>query len=568
MSDEQNQSPPEHSKKKRRSIAGRMLRIAISNIGRNCITLVVGIVFTPLLIGLLGLPLFGIFIFITQFTNWLIAPIRSALTGAMILHLTRALTVHDEAALRRIFTAGLIVTVCGASLLVVLGVVLAIFSESLLQFDPVLATGVRIAVVCESLLIASRVGVSAYVNLQIASHRMVTYNVNESLQRVFDLVSLGIVLALNHLDVLSAGSAGSSQADPTRIFITFVLIRCALRFSHNLSRCVVARLAIPAARISLSEVTMEDVKEIAGTGAWSTADPFFRVCLFMVDNYLLNIFLGPVYNGLYALINQLRGYGRLLGGQLILGSEAVTTAVHETGEHRRREALLFANMRMVGGFVAISSVVIVGLFRPIVDVWLGSRLQHDPALLAVMTYDQAVSFARSFVLLLLLGGFVMETVFAGTKVLYGMGLIRKYSLPIVVTGLLKIVASYLVLRFTGQPLLLAWISLICEVLLFGLFIPRVIVRECEVSVGQLLFHAALRPLLAAAPVAVSCLVVRQFVTTWGILELAIAFAVAGATGAASVGLILMQRAERASAINLIGKRVGHVGRQGLGSGRN
>ena len=125
-----------------------------------------------------------------------------------------------------------------------------------------------------------------------------------------------------------------------------------------------------------------------------------------------------------------------------------------------------------------------------------------------MSYQEAVDLVWGMLSMLLIGGILLESVTAASKFLYGMGLVKKYVGVLFGAGLLKFALSvsaalimlYAVTDIGQHPnasLSFSAITLFCQLIFFGVLMPRRIVKLAEISMSTWWWHVLVRPLIAA-----------------------------------------------------------------------
>ena len=463
-----------HSERQRgaaRGTAGKFMLFIGSNWIRTVLTLVVGFIMAPLLIGSFGVVLFGLYMLINSFTAAMVMPIRMALSQLFVKSMTVATAAGDDRRVAEVFTNVVAMIFVTAGFFVGVSVVIAAFAPSIIDFPGNHEIHVRHAVIAEALTIGLLVLRTPWLGLFTVEHRAVSFNIDVGLIRWIELLAFGLALLPAWEDH----------------FLAYMWIRVVLMAVHCSIRILLGRRLVRAARIRLALLSRRVIRSLLKTGALTTAQPFSAFAFDALDHYLLNIVFGPVFNAIYAVVNALRGPARRFGAEISVGSEAISADMHERGRHETIVRSLLGIMRLASGVMVISAGVVALFFGPIVDVWLGSRLSKDKELLAIMSYEEAIDLSWIFVVMLLLGGVLMEVCIAGSRFLYGMGLIGKYSGVLFAAGLSKLAlavgATILLLspwelQFMPDKgsveavLLFPATTLLCQLVFFGVLFPR------------------------------------------------------------------------------------------------
>lgn len=246
------------------------------------------------------------------------------------------------------------------------------------------------------------------------------------------------------------------------------------------------------------------MKSLAATGGLAMGNQTARLGFYSSDPILLNLFFGPVYNGIYQVINQLRGFTRMFGGNLAFGVESVAADLHEKGRAATNQALLLTVMRVAFGVTAFFAVVMGCMAGPIMEVWIGKRLStpmNQAQLAAVgLTTHQAFIFAWQFFAIMLPGVVLAETNVAAGNILYGMGHEKKTAPALMGGALIKVILATAAMFAWRDARAMALATVICQVMLFGVYFPILIRRIMGVSLRRQYTQTFLRPMLPLIPV--------------------------------------------------------------------
>ena len=550
MSHEKHKKPTSlRGKANSHRLSSKMLLFTGSNWARVVLGMVVGFIAIPILLSQFGAVLFGIFILLTQLTRWFIQPIRGAMEQTVLRELTKAISTDDHAGLRKALTNGLCITGGFALITLVAGTILT-FSVGVLNIPQEYLFRARVVVACETIFIAQYFLSGPYRALYLASHKIIQLNFDQVLQRSADLVAVLIAIPLPVSDT----------------FIAFVLIRVGIQCINTLYRVTKISIQMPSARVDLKTIDRTTMRTMMSTGAWSLANPLSRMAYYFSDHLLLNIFFGPVYNTIYSLGRQLVGHGQRFGSQVAAGIEAIAADMHETGRKGSMKVLMLTSMRYSCA-VTILCTVIVGVFtHPILEAWLGKQLNSDEELAKIMPAGEAMILAWQYAAILLIGGVFSETQTAATRVLYGMGLIRSYS-PAMLTGavakiMLSIAAIGLCVTLMSDPspqvvLVLPAVTLLCQIGIYGIYLPLLIKRVTGVGLLEMHRDAYLRPMLAVTPTLILSVAIVMNVEHWNLLNLGMWLFVVGCSYLPMGYFVAMLPKER--------KRVMEVLRRGPGA---
>jgi hypothetical protein len=516
---------------------------------RTISELIVGFVMAPLLMGSFGLVLFGLYMLIVHFTAAMVVPLRVSLTQLFVKSMTSATATGDNRKIAEVMTNVVVMAAVVGISFMVLGTILSMLAPQLIDFPPEHEIHVRTAIFCEALVIGMLIMRNPWLGLFLVEHRALSFNFDTMLMRWIDLTSFGLAFLPLGWDTFTA----------------FLVIRTILMGVHCLVRVILGRRLMPAARFRPSLISWNSIRGLTRTGALTTAQPFTGFAFDVIDHYLLNIVFGPLFNAIYAVVNSLRSYARRFGADASVGGEAISADMHERGAHEILIRSLLASMRLVSGIMLICSGMVAIFFGPIVDVWLGAAMSKDEALLKIMTYEEAIDLAWIFVLILLVGGVLMEVCIAGSRFLYGMGLIGKYSGILFAAGVSKILLAVSVtvlllspweLSFLGKggfeaTLLFPASTLVCQLFFFGFLFPRRLLKLARIPVGRYLAQVWLRPLGAVLPPLAGGAIFVLFIESWTLWHLGVTFIAVGLAFIPMVAFVLLTSEERLQVFHIL-----------------
>jgi hypothetical protein len=534
------------SQSSRPGVARNLVFFFCSNTARMGLLMVVGFVLTPLQIGAFGLVLFGLFQLLNQLSMALTAPLRSAVTRTVVKAIIQARTKEGAAGVEREFTNG-VALVLGMSLLMLVaaGACLA-FLPDLLNFPEAQTRAVTVAFACQAVIFAATVTTAPWLSLYLVQHRPIAFNTDLTVLRILDMLAFGIAVLPTGYDV----------------FIAFVVLRMLLTVLHCTVRLVMMWSQLPDARFRLRSLCRNTSKRLVHIGSLTMSQPIGNVMFFFLDNYLLNIVYGPIYNAIWGIVNQLRGYARRIGSEGFSGMDATVADMHERGGHEVNVRAMLAVTRITSGVMILCTGFVAIFFRPLIDLWLGSRLRSDESLISIMSYNEVLDLVWSILVLLLIGGVLLEVSQVGSRFLFGMGHVKRYAGIMYAAAVTKFVFSIsiaiVVLQMAagGKPavewvLLFPASTLLVQLVFFGVVFPRRLVQLTGIHGSTYLWSALVRPTLASViPLLTGVLMIWQIeVWTWPLLIVMVA--IVGAVSAPCVLGILIHRDERMRILGML-----------------
>lgn len=510
--------------------------------------MVVGFILTPLQIAAFGLVLFGLFQLINQLSMAVTSPIRSAVIRTLVKAIFESKASEGQRGVERQFTCCVAIVWSVAGLMVATAAICLIFLPNLMNFPDWATNAVRLAFGSQAIVFAAIMCTSPWLALYLVRHRPLAFNADLTVMRTIDLIAFLIAIG---------SSEGASQ-----VFGVFVVSRMGLVVLHCLTRLVLTWRQVPGARFRFRSLDRATIKRLAHVGSLTMGQPVGNISFFFLDNYLLNIIFGPIYNAIYGIVTQLRGYARRVGAQGFAGMEATVADMHEQGGHETNIRAMLAVSRITSGVMMLSTGIVAVFFGPLVDLWLGGRLRKDEALLAVMPYQEAIDLAWGMLALLLGGGILLEVAGAGSRFLFGMGHIKRYAGIMYAAGLTKFLLSMSILvgifAWLGDAepdphvvLLFPAATLLVQLIYFGLVFPKRLIHLTGVPGRTYLWQSFGRPAAAAVlPLAIGgAMVLLIDAWTWPLLV--VMLGVVGSVSAACFLGILMQPDERRRILSLI-----------------
>ncbi|MBL0921389.1 MAG: polysaccharide biosynthesis C-terminal domain-containing protein [Phycisphaerales bacterium] len=530
--------------------SSKLLVIAASSWLRIVMNIAITLVLAPMLIQHLGLAMFGVLALVTV-TMGANNPMRAAVGKTLTRELTGALASGDEKRISTVFTNGVCLAWIAAGIAACVAGAIVATGPLFLNHPPGATNLLRLALLCEALLIVEVLALFPYKNLYIASHRHLQENLHRTIDRVMDLASAVIAIYL------------LPQLLTVNVFAAFVVLRVTLRTAHGVAKALEIRRLEPFARFRRALISRTVMKSLAATGGLAMGNQTARLGFYSSDPILLNLFFGPVYNGIYQVINQLRGFTRMFGGNIAFGVESVAADLHEKGRAATNQALMLTVMRVAFGVTAFFAVVMGCLAGPIMQVWIGQRLntaQNQAQLAAVgLTTQQAFVFAWQFFAIVLPGVVLAETNVAAGNILYGMGHEKRTAPALMGGALVKVILAVAAMLAWRDARAMAAATLLCQIVLFGVYFPLLIRSIMGIPLRRQFVQTFLRPSIPVMPVAIAGAALIWFVRSWNLPLLLGSCIAMGALWAPLAFFIVFDKPERDRILAMAGPLLRRVG---------
>ncbi len=512
-----------------------LLRI-ISNYVRLGITLLIGLALVRILLRTVGDDAFGVIAFLGSAVG-LTAMLRDIVNRSMIRELGEAYHSGDDRYFIEVYNSALVLTtLVGALTLGLFGVLLAVIG--LFNIPEHLLVATRWFLVCKAVETFFAIAVAPAFNGYVVSERMVAFNFWIVVDRVMWLTAaIGLVVFGIH--------------DPAQGI-----------FFYGLWSTVLIILGLIASTITMMWLdrrmvfrpwlfTGKAIRSILKIGGWNAAVVFAMNLHERIVALLMFLAFGPLAGRLFGISNQLTSYTRMIATGVTVGLDAVSARISSTRGEDVMHQLIYQGTRLHGLVIFPAIAAVFVLAQPLVDVWVGDRLENAAV---------EVPMAANLIKVLCLGMACRSISDGWMVILYGAGYIRSYAPTILVGGLATPILAGLSLwllpegmRFYGAA---AAFSVVIFVVHTGIF-PVIGAKAVGLPTAKM-FTPLIRPAVATA-ICVPLLIVEVFwIQQWTLIKLAAALVVfGGAYGLVCLPLVLTGPERR---------RIGRVLRRGLGRG--
>lgn len=522
-----------------RSTAGQLLSIIASGWARLAITFIAGLLITAMMISEFGLIRFGMFIFIVQVTDLTLYAFFSALSRSMIRDFSALRARGDSVQFRRVFSCGVVISVSLFLLIAMLGVPVQALGVAVLDYAPELHAELRSTILATALVAGFYLGITPWQAMVISAGKIMQLNAFILLNRLCDLVAILVVMKW-----------GVAEG-----FIAFVWLRTGMRISVLAMLALYGRARSPDARFSPSLVSGKVVRGLFRTGGWAMSIPVSQYSFYELDQLLLNLFVGPLYNAIYGVSNQIRGYARLAGSSIILGTDALASDLQEQGRIDTVRNVLDATIRfplVITGCCAI----LLGVFaEPVLTVWLADSFAEGTPT-GGPTPGELIEIITTFAIVTLIGTVVAEPHYTAASVLYGMGHLRRFSPIMLVAAVAKPIIAALLLALGFAPISAIIVTVVIQLLLYGVYFPWLIADVTRRTVCEMWRTVYFRPIASLAIFLGIAIGVRALVRIDSIISLGIVLAATGTTYAPLGYFLALNPNERQRIAAMIAGRLG------------
>lgn len=521
-----------------RSTAGQLLSIVASGWGRLALTFLAGVIITPLMIREFGLIRFGMFMMIVQLTDLTVYTFLSALSRSMIRELSALRVRGEHERFTRVFSNGVALSTSLFLLIASLGVPLQWLGVEVLDFAPELSVDLRNCILATALLSGLYIGITPWQALVISSGKIVQLNVFMLINRLCDLIAILVVLAIR----------------PPEMFIAFVWLRTGMRAMSLISMSVYGRAITPHGRFRIRTISAGVLKDLVRTGGWAMGIPVSQLSFYELDQILLNLFVGPLYNAIYGISNQIRGYARMAGSSIILGTDALAADLQERGKIESVRNVLDATVRFPLVITGCGAILLAVFAEPVISLWVGDAIREHVQE-GGLSASEIVAIVANFATLILIGTVIAEPHYTAASVLYGMGHLKRFSPLLLISSIVKIGLAAALLA-SGMPAISAIVvTVVLQLLVYGMYFPWLIADVSQRSMLELLRSVYLRPLLSLGIFFGIAYSVRSLVEIDSLLMLVVVLGGVGSTYLPLAYFIALRPAERERLVGMVRGRL-------------
>lgn len=456
-----------------------LIRIS-SSYARLLATLVCGLILTPLLLGWLGQEPFGLIALISSSVG-LAAIVDEVLRYSLIREIGAAYHSKDPEAFPATMANGAKLAMLGA-MLSVAGFGLLLLLLPLFNIDKSLLASARWLVAAEGLHTCVMLLTAPVYNMYVITERFVADNTFQVVRRASYVVAAAVLEFV----------VGIKDVDRGIFWYAWLSVGANVIVLASASAWIM-RLDVRL-RPRLNLATRPGMSSFLRLLGWNTAVMFAINCYDRVGQLIMNFAYGLPGNVVFGVSYQLAAYVRMISLGVNFGVEAVAMRLHAGAEHHSVMASFTKNMTRLHALVSLpAAIIFFTLTEPLLRVWLAGRIDNPDAVI-----PQAAMMTR----ILLIPVLVRSIADCWSRILYGIGLVRRYAPAVISGGLINPVFAVLLLMLVPQSSPVRYYSTaISFALVFTVFhmqvLPRIAARCLEIRFGEM-FSPILRPLAAAA----------------------------------------------------------------------
>lgn len=506
------------------SEAKRALVRIVANYTRLAASLVLGLMLVRLLLGALGNEAYGLIALLGS-TIGISAFMRDVVRRSMIRELSAAHHSDDPLAFRRTYNAALLLAAgIGLVTLALFGVLLVLLP--LFRIPDEMLPAARWFVAAKGVELFFLIALGPPVNMFMVTERMAEYNWWLVAERASSVIAAAWVAMGSGPESIGSGIVqyGALSAG----FVILTLLTASARIA------LADRRLWPAPALA----DREAFGPLLHIGGWYAAVMVAMNLHLRLGGLIMNLAFGLWWNMVFGLAMTLTSYVRMIATGMTTGLDAVTGRLSTRRGNQAVQAVIHHATRLHGLVTFPAALVAVILAGPLLELWVGSRVQ-DPV--------QSLPPTATLVRLLTIGIAVRSISDGWITVLYGAGRIRRYAPVVLAGGVANPLLALVLLAVLPDPVrytAVAWAFSAIMVIVHGGVLPWVAARLLAMRPSQLIVPLW-RPLVAAGACAPILLVAVRQVQHWTLWHLAATLGLFGAVYALAVFLFVADRHERA-----------------------
>jgi membrane protein EpsK len=329
--------------------------------------------FTPYLVGVLGVAVFGVATLATAVATYM-GIIDSALNKALGRFLTIELRQGRFEAANRTFNTALGLSISISLILLPIVAAIAFLAPHFFNVPPAQESAARwlfAATLVSYLLMFTR---SVFTTSPFAANRL---DLQNAIQAAGTIVRVAMTVAL-----LSFIAPPSLRAVGTSALLGMIV-------SVILAWLVMRRLT-PQLTVNIRDFDRTQLNVLFGVSSWVFINEVGSLLSLNIDQIVVNIRLGAESQGAYALALQWSLLLLTLGRTISTATAPMMMLQFAAGRIKDLEVTSRRSVKYLGLLMALPVGLIVGLSRPLLNVWVGAEFESLSLLLRVIVFPLCI----------------------------------------------------------------------------------------------------------------------------------------------------------------------------------
>lgn len=329
------------------------LRNAVFGLGGFAVSIGAGILYTPYLVGRLGVTSYGLVPLVMSlfvWANW----IALAVTWSVGRYVTLAYAQRDEEEIKRVFNTTLVAAAVVCAGIVAVSLALAPFVQSIIRLPPGAERAAKILLVCGGLSTALTILSSV---VEVSFYCLNRFDFRAILQIARSLGAIALVVVLFEL------------ARPRLEWIG--VASCVVLTGMLAVTYLWGRRLLPALSISAAHFRLSTLKAMMGTNVWILVDQLGTLLILNMNLLIVNRCFGATASAEFALAAQWENMLKAVIAGVSVFTPTFVLLVGRNDIGALRAASLRAS-RFVGFIVAVAGALLIGFASDLPRIWLHS----------------------------------------------------------------------------------------------------------------------------------------------------------------------------------------------------
>ncbi|MHC4275226.1 MAG: lipopolysaccharide biosynthesis protein [Planctomycetota bacterium] len=405
-----------------------LVRIA-ANYLRLILTLALGLLLVPLLIGWIGLEGFGL-ISLVAVSVGLATVVRELISQSMIREIGVAFHSGDQERFQRFYNSAFVVS-GGAALITSLIFVALLVLVTWFNIPEAWVNPARWVIAAQG----------AYVVLLVLlAPAFSMYRIKEQFGRDAMWNVLMRATAVVAVLILSQGFGVTETTTAIRSYgVLWSGLECCVLACAVLMVIACDRRLRPRPRL----VNRDVVRQILLTFSWNSAANVGVSLHRILAAFLMNIAFGVLGNGVFEVAHRLVAFVRMAAFGTYFGVDATSVRLSSDPTLHSTRGLLHHSVRLQSLVALPAGLIVILLAEPILQLWVGRQLEN-PA--------QTIPAAVLIVRILAVAIMARATADTWTLILYGAGYVKRYAPTVLAGGLISpVLGGLLVVALPTGP---------------------------------------------------------------------------------------------------------------------
>ena len=346
-----------------------------SNLGFAFAQVVVGLWYTPYLIGNLGIAAYGIVPLVRSITSYM-SLVTQSFNSAANRFLTIDLARRDEQTANTTFNTALFGVIGAVVVLIPFTLILSLILPHIFDVPPGFELDTRclfllVAVAFFASVIASNFAVSTYAHSKFLQRNIVQFTAL--------LAKVGFVVTLFNLFPARLWHVGGG-----------VLITALIAF---LGHILLWRKLTPELHVQIGFFDRSRLRSLMTMGGWSSVHMTGILLLNNVDLMVVNLAFGAETTGFYGSLMQLPVLVRLVASTVANVLSPAVLSKYAQGDSIGLQRFSSQAIKLLGLVIALPVGLLCGFSRPLLSIWLGPSFQDLNVLLIFLVFHLSLNLS-------------------------------------------------------------------------------------------------------------------------------------------------------------------------------